>query len=323
MNESFGGRMNEIQVAYQSGSTLYVLIRNAAGSVYQTTTAGFVTYDAGNLSTYAIALTDDGGGFYTADFPTAISAPATYAVVAYVRAGGSPATDDTAVASGEIVWSGSELDTTPLGLDLITLSYAKSVCGITGSDRDSFLASLISACSSAVCRYCGRQFRSQSFTEYYDGKGYGDTDLYYGGSRFNWTLTLRNFPIVELTQVTLWPYDAAQTEVIPGTDFVVDSRLGEIRLRNDSAHTALFPPGFQTTKVEYVAGYDDVPDDVQLACALMVKNSLDVAATDLTKDAESIGPGGYSYQLRAGSFASMVTSPEVKELLNRYRVVGV
>lgn len=77
--------------------------------------------------------------------------------------------------------------------DLITLARAKyNVHRSTTAAEDITLAELIKACSSAVEKYCRRQFDSQEFDELYPG---------YAGD----TLTLRHFPVVKVTRVASDP----------------------------------------------------------------------------------------------------------------------
>lgn len=97
----------EIQCAHLTGKTLYALVRNSTGSVWQTTTSTFVSYTTANLANYTISLTEQGtaSGYYAGTFPAA--AAGTYAVAVYERAGGSAAEGDVCVAVGNVEWDGS------------------------------------------------------------------------------------------------------------------------------------------------------------------------------------------------------------------------
>jgi hypothetical protein len=103
---------NEIQVSYASGSTLYAVIRNRAGEVWQVAGQvfeqwGAADHDAGD---YALALTDKGGSHYVADFDEGISA-GSYFVQWFVQVGASPA--DTGGCT--IIWTGiAELTATKI-----------------------------------------------------------------------------------------------------------------------------------------------------------------------------------------------------------------
>jgi hypothetical protein len=98
----------ELQVAHNSsGVTLYALIRDTAGKVWQTTTSTLVAYATANLANYKVSLTEQGAAsrFYAGNFPAA--AAGVYNVAVYQQAGGSPAETDSLVAAGNIEWDGT------------------------------------------------------------------------------------------------------------------------------------------------------------------------------------------------------------------------
>ena len=99
---------NEIQASYASGSTLYAVIRNRAGEVWQVAGAAFEQWgaDGHDAGDYALALTDKGGSRYVANFDEGISA-GSYFVQWFVQAAGSPSDTDTLVGGCEIVWTGT------------------------------------------------------------------------------------------------------------------------------------------------------------------------------------------------------------------------
>lgn len=96
----------EIQALAPTGRTVYALIRNASGAVWNGT--AFATYLTANYSTYPVALTEQGSasGYYTGTFPSAIAA-GTYSVVVKVQSGASPAESDANADAGELEWNGS------------------------------------------------------------------------------------------------------------------------------------------------------------------------------------------------------------------------
>jgi len=99
---------NEIQASYASGSTLYAVIRNRAGEVWQVAGQVFEPWGtAGHgAADYALALTDKGGSRYVANFDENISA-GSYFVQCFVQAGASPADTDTLVSGRDIAWTGT------------------------------------------------------------------------------------------------------------------------------------------------------------------------------------------------------------------------
>jgi hypothetical protein len=88
-----------------SGATLYALIRDADGAVWNG--LAFEAYLTANLSNYDIALTEQGTAsrYYTAAMPAL--AAGRYSVVVFVQAGGAPAETDTVAATGLGEWDGT------------------------------------------------------------------------------------------------------------------------------------------------------------------------------------------------------------------------
>ena len=98
---------NEIHIDYESGNTLYAVVRNNIGQVWYPAGQAFEVWGVNghNADDYDIALTDKDGGRYVGDFDTNIAA-GHYTVQVFLQAGGNPADGDEPVGSGEIVWTG-------------------------------------------------------------------------------------------------------------------------------------------------------------------------------------------------------------------------
>jgi hypothetical protein len=97
--------MNELQLPYDSGLTLYAHVLNASGQRWNG--SAFETYNEANWTTYDVALTEQGAsGLYVGNFPSV--AAGLYSAVVYQQQGGSPAvTDAPPVGSGTIDWTGA------------------------------------------------------------------------------------------------------------------------------------------------------------------------------------------------------------------------
>ncbi len=95
-------------------ATLYAVIRDDSGQVWDPAAQVFETFGAGGHTNadYDIAMTDAGGGFFTADFDANIpeGSPG-YWVTIYLQAGGSPADPPTDLPIGQqfIDWDGSAM----------------------------------------------------------------------------------------------------------------------------------------------------------------------------------------------------------------------
>jgi len=97
---------NEIQFAYEEGSTLYFRVREADGDIWNTSgTPAFENWADGNVTDYDIALTDEEGAHYQGAFPACSAG--IYTVSAYLRAGANPAVADLLVGTVDFVWDGS------------------------------------------------------------------------------------------------------------------------------------------------------------------------------------------------------------------------
>lgn len=94
-----------------AAATLYAIIRNDDGQIWETVGPSFEAYSTANIANYDTALTEQGTAsqFYTFTFPSGISA-GVYSVAVYIQAGGSPAEGDIAVAEGEVKWDGSAVE---------------------------------------------------------------------------------------------------------------------------------------------------------------------------------------------------------------------
>ena len=98
---------NEIQVDYASDNTLYAVVRNSAGEVWNVAEQAFESWGAGGhaMNDYDISLTDKDGSRYVGNFDANIPA-GRYSVQVFLQAGANPADSDSLVGGSKIVWSG-------------------------------------------------------------------------------------------------------------------------------------------------------------------------------------------------------------------------
>lgn len=132
----------ELSISRQSGDTLYVIIRRVSDNkVWQTTTSTFVTWNNSNVANYDVALTDQSGDFYSANFPSGITA-GRYRANYYYQAGGSPATTDDLLKSESLYWNGSVVSASvnpqdcTIGRLVTVLRVAARNAGINDADDD-------------------------------------------------------------------------------------------------------------------------------------------------------------------------------------------
>lgn len=128
----------ELQLAHgTTGRTLYAVVRDTAGLVWNVTESAFETYSAPGWASYATVLTEQGAsGYYVGDMP-AVPAGA-YPVEVRSRAGADPAVTDTPVGEGTVEWSGSAI------VPLATRSSQASVAALPSA------AAILAAIEGAV-----------------------------------------------------------------------------------------------------------------------------------------------------------------------------
>ncbi len=109
---------NEIWHNFPSGDSLdaYVFAKTD-DTVFDENDGGdtFETWEDGNVANYDIPMTDQGGDYYSVDFPLVITTPGAYRVAIVRRLGGTAAVGDLRIAQGEIDWSGTS-EITPITL---------------------------------------------------------------------------------------------------------------------------------------------------------------------------------------------------------------
>ncbi len=99
---------NEIHIDYQSGFTVYAVVRDIAGKVWNPLSEVFEDWGSGghDADDYDIGLTDKGGNRYAGDFDAAIS-PGRYTIQVFVQTSQMPADTDELIGTGCIVWTGT------------------------------------------------------------------------------------------------------------------------------------------------------------------------------------------------------------------------
>lgn len=225
-------------------------------------------------------------------------------------------------------------------MSLVTLATLKTLLEIPDSDtsRDELLDLLGDQVSGAVEEYCGRQFGSNTYTEFLSGDN-------------SPILVLRQRPVVSITGV--WVDDAGYwgqgvapfATPLDATAYALEkdqpdgsSRCGLVRrvgdvwprpaVREPGNLTGRTPGGVQgevgNVKVTYTAGYASIPSPVQLAVALGVSRIMRTVKSGGLVASENTP--GYSYTLFTGNQKPDGNSslpPEALSLLARYRNLPV
>lgn len=180
---------------------------------------------------------------------------------------------------------------------LTTLAAAKDFLEIPTADtsQDAKVERFINAASSAIENYCSRKFKSQTFTEYHDG-------------RQSNSILLQQYPATKPTVVAIdgtWAFDS--TSELNSNDYDVLEN-GWLTLRS-----SVFPRGNRNIKVTYVAGYSTIPSDVSEACLMLVeyfymhRNDRRSGVKSKSKNGENI-----SYMETIPANITMLLSPYIR-----------
>jgi hypothetical protein len=135
--------------------------------------------------------------------------------------------------------------------DLTTLADVKAWMKITGTAEDAELSRLITAASSGIEKYLGRQLELADYVEERHGRG---------GNR----LALNEGPVVSVQSVVINGFTIPKSTgpFVPG--WVNDDKA--VFLRGYYA----FEHGIKNVVVRYEAGFDEVPGSVAQACIELV-----------------------------------------------------
>lgn len=107
---------NELVIHYPTGATLYAMLFDATGQVYDGSM--FAAPDSANWTDYDIAMSEvaTATGIYRASMPAV--AGGSYGWVVRKRAGASPAVSDIVVGGGSIRWTGTAEEAVPASVDV-------------------------------------------------------------------------------------------------------------------------------------------------------------------------------------------------------------
>lgn len=209
---------------------------------------------------------------------------------------------------------------------IITRDDLKTYLGISGTREDSKLDLLINGVESAVKRYTGREFASQSYTgELYDGTG---TPYLY----------LRQRPVTAVSDLRVAQSafggaghaDAfeSDTQWTKDEDFILHrddesehnrGLLIVVRSKWPTTPQGIWPEGVSNIQVDYTAGYASIPEDLKLAIYQLAARMRASAKKGAMLSGEKFG--SYSYTvLKTDKSAEVV---DARSILNDYAQVAI
>ena len=137
--------------------------------------------------------------------------------------------------------------------DLVTLAEYKAYAGISSTNQDSIISSLIPQVSSLVRSICRR-----TFTEYVDDF---KTDTF--STNIGGMILLKETPLIMVSSVEYSEdYGKTYTELVEFEDFVVNVETDAIEIIAGALIDFRKTNAF---KVTYTAGYEVLPNDLKLA----------------------------------------------------------
>lgn len=142
-------------------------------------------------------------------------------------------------------------------MDLVTVNQYKSYRGITGNTEDTKLNIIVPSVSTLVKSYCGRTFLDHYSTNKVD---------YFSMKWPQNVVFLEEIPIVEIVSVEEFsaPEEGSSYTTLTTSQYMVDTFLEAI-YRIEAGRRQDFPPGINSVRVTYKAGYAELPSDLRLA----------------------------------------------------------
>ena len=159
---------NELYANADPGSHVAASIQRITDSKMWTGTA-WETYNATHLATYAIPLTDQGGGFYAANWPATMPAGANCRVICRKWDNVTHHEADIRLSMYSAYWNGSATGTdSAVTIDpyaLTTLAGVKRDLGITDATKDTILTEKINGASAFIETATYRKFKARDYRE--------------------------------------------------------------------------------------------------------------------------------------------------------------
>lgn len=205
-------------------------------------------------------------------------------------------------------------------LDLIALSEIKLELQISASTDDAWLAKQINRASTAILQFINRPIVPQTYQErifFVDDPWPKPTMSHTGVLQLSmWPLIGSNGSVV----ITSAPDTTTPVTLIEGLDYRVDAARGQITRIDPLTLYARNWPTYPLL-VQYVAGFNPIPDDIQDACIRLVKARWFARQRDPMVRQENIAgvaETSYWFGNGPGSNASNIP-PDVAGLLSNYR----
>ena len=201
--------------------------------------------------------------------------------------------------------------TSATSLDLVTLDQAKALLGIDLADtsKDAQISQHISATSAAINNYCDRVFVQQVYRDQVRNAygGYGEPFI---TRQYPIAVDVAGVPLVAVTEAGV-ALDPAYLEVYP--------EAGSLYRLDGTA--APYAWNTATLVVDYTAGFDPIPADVQGACLEWISIRYNAVGRDPSVRSETIPDLITQVYSSSGDTSDATGMPgAVREWLTPYRI---
>jgi len=196
-------------------------------------------------------------------------------------------------------------------LDLVTLDQAKALLGIDPADtsKDAQISQHISATSAAIANYCDRVFVQQVYRDQVRNAygGYGEPFI---TRQYPIAVDVAGVPLVAVTEAGV-ALDPAYLDIYPDA--------GSLYRLDGSA--APYAWNTATLVVDYTAGFDPIPADVQGACLEWISIRYSAVGRDPSVRSETIPDLITQVYSSSGDTSDATGMPgAVREWLTPYRI---
>ena len=200
---------------------------------------------------------------------------------------------------------------------LVDLEEIKTELKIDPADtsNDDWLNRAIGQVSRSIASYCNRRFEQETLTDVI----YIQADPYPYTNPFGVVaLQLARWPVASITSVIQKTSATTTNELTEGTDFVLNPDIGHL-LRLDKTGAQRTWETYPTT-VTYLAGFEEIPDDVAVAALRWLVWRWSERTRDPTiKATQQPDYGTKSYWVGGPPMSGGVPQ-EIAALLDNYRV---
>lgn len=179
---------------------------------------------------------------------------------------------------------------------LTTLETLKAYLQETGTNRDAIFERLINAASDVIEQYCGRKFKSATYTE----KHYGERK----------NVFVKNYPVSEIVSITDDDTALTADEL---ADCINHSTYVELDEEREGPIEITYKAGYVLPKDHTAETPRDLPYDIEQACILLVQY---YEKTDLANFSTTFAESG-------AVFKPTAMPSHVKLLLNQHAKVVI